>query len=276
MDLRHRPQSVHVVHARNQAQKRFDYRLSTAERQPINAFEARTNSLLVLTRYNETALAFRGFFDRRIPIWEGHTRPALEVLIDALSAQSATATTLGAAIVSFLGKVAKGFSPSAFGGRFEREICEECQGHARGKPATIQSLARLIIDEPDHRGTSKMLRRLAELCQEDPAFANVKIDCNREFWEAVRLADYDNAQAGLAEITHRRTYARLKPPARAISTIHKAKGLECDSVILMPCDGTTFPDSPEARCLLYVALSRAKSELMFVVSRDDPSPLLLL
>ena len=49
--------------------------------------------------------------------------------------------------------------------------------------------------------------------------------------------------------------------------------MECESVIVMPCDSKTFPDKIDARCLLYVALSRAKSRLMFVVSRNDPSPL---
>jgi len=78
----------------------------------------------------------------------------------------------------------------------------------------------------------------------------------------------------LAEITHRRTLFAPKPPEKAISTIHKAKGLECNSVIVMPCDARTFPDKPDARCLLYVALSRAKSRLLLVVSRNSPSPLL--
>ena len=43
----------------------------------------------------------------------------------------------------------------------------------------------------------------------------------------------------------------------------------------MPCDAKTFPDKHETRCLLYVAISRAKDRLeTFVVSRNDPSPLL--
>ena len=37
---------------------------------------------------------------------------------------------------------------------------------------------------------------------------------------------------------------------------------------------STFPDNPPSRCLLYVALSRAKSRLMVVVSRQKSSPLL--
>jgi superfamily I DNA/RNA helicase len=52
--------------------------------------------------------------------------------------------------------------------------------------------------------------------------------------------------------------------------------LECGNVVVMPCDATTFPDREDARCLLYVALSRAKERLMLVVSRTNPSPLFQL
>ncbi|OYW34699.1 MAG: hypothetical protein B7Z41_01370 [Rhizobiales bacterium 12-66-7] len=46
--------------------------------------------------------------------------------------------------------------------------------------------------------------------------------------------------------------------------------------MVMPCDATTFSDREDARCLLYVALSRAKERLMLVVSRTNPSPLFQL
>jgi len=132
------------------------------------------------------------------------------------------------------------------------------------------------LAEPDHRGVAKLLARLAELKQGDADFADIEIDHSREFWEAVRLGNFEDLDAGLAEITHRRTYGRPKPPDAAISTIHKAKGLECGNVVVMPCDATTFPDREDARCLLYVALSRAKERLMLVVSRTNPSPLFQL
>ncbi len=44
----------------------------------------RNTSLLILTRYNDTARSFRGFFNRRIPLWEGHTRTGLEKLVDVV------------------------------------------------------------------------------------------------------------------------------------------------------------------------------------------------
>jgi superfamily I DNA/RNA helicase len=118
-----------------------------------------------------------------------------------------------------------------------------------------------------------MLNRLSELKKSDAAFADIEMDHYKEFHDAIRLGDFENADVGLVEITQRRAYSRPKPPGKAISNIHKAKGLECDSVIVMPCDAKTFPDKPDARCLLYVALSRAKKRLMLVVSRANPSPL---
>jgi len=51
----------------------------------------------------------------------------------------------------------------------------------------------------------------------------LSMDCHKEFWDAIRLGTFDNVDDGLAEITHRRTYARPKPPEKAISTIHKAR-----------------------------------------------------
>jgi DNA helicase-2/ATP-dependent DNA helicase PcrA len=137
-------------------------------------------------------------------------------------------------------------------------------------------LAHFLVTEPNHRGVSKALRRVSDLAASDGQFSDVKIDLQKEFWDAVRLGEFDSVETALAEITNRRIYSRPKPPAKAISIIHKAKGLECESAIVMPCDAKTFPDKYDARCLLYVALSRAKSRLMFVVSQADPSPLLVI
>jgi DNA helicase-2/ATP-dependent DNA helicase PcrA len=274
IDLRNGlPPSVTVTFAENQSPRNAEYQLSTQDRRQIDAFERAQPSLLILTRYNDTARSFRGFFNRRITLWEGHTRTGLERLVDAITAGHEDCSALAAAVIAFMGEVGKGFSPSAFGNRFEKEVRDGCTGNCRGKPATIQELARFLVVEPNHCGVAKMLRRLSELANTDSNFADVKIDCRKEFWEATRLGDFESADSGFAEITHRRVYSRPKPPDKAISTIHKAKGLECDSVIVMPCDAKTFPDKHDARCLLYVALSRAKSRLMLVVSRTSPSPL---
>ncbi len=278
IDLRSNlPASVSVVVAENQARRNLDYQLAATDRQAIDAFaRSQNSSLLVLTRHNDTARSFRGFFNRRLPLWEGHTRSALENLVDAITASRGDCPALAAAVVTFMNDIGKGFSPSAFGDRFEKEVRERCSARSRGKPATIQELGRFLLAEPNHRGIAKLLARLAELKQGDADFSDIEVDHSREFWEAIQLVNFDDLDTGLAEITHRRTYGRPKPPDAAISTIHKAKGLECGNVLVMPCDAATFPDREDARCLLYVALSRAKERLMLVVSRTNPSPLVLI
>jgi DNA helicase-2/ATP-dependent DNA helicase PcrA len=270
------PSSVTVVFAENQAGKNLDYRLSREDRPPVDAFEQAQSSLLILTPYPDTARSFRGLFNRRIPLWEGHTRPALERLVDTLAAHRGNPRGLASAVVDFLGKVSVGFSPSAFGDTLEQEAAQGCTRKRTGKPAAIQELARFFVTEPDHHGVAKMLRRLAGLITAKGNFADVEIDCHKELWDAVRLGEFETPEAGLAEITHRRAYSHPKPPPRAISTIYKAKGLECDAVIVMPCDAKTFPDKLYARCLLYVAVSRAKRRLLLLVSRSNPSPLLVV
>jgi superfamily I DNA/RNA helicase len=134
----------------------------------------------------------------------------------------------------------------------------------------------MIIDQPDQKGVTRMLLRLSDLRKSDPAFAAIKLDYFREFWEAVRLGEFENPDEAFAEISRRRSYTRPLPPDKTISTVHKAKGLECDSVLILPCDAKHFGDSPASRCLLYVAMSRAKRSLTFVVSRQNPSPLVAL
>lgn len=275
IDLRTRlPRTVEIVIAENQARRYGDYQLATTDRRAIDAFERAHDSLLIMSHFSETAQNLRAFFGRRLPLWEGHTRPALEGLIDATIAHRSDPEMLAQALVEFMGQIGKGFSPSAFGDRLVREAAEGCTRPTKGKPAAIQAMARHIVDTPDHRGVASALRSLADLRRTHEDFKGIELDCLAEFWEAVRLGGHADPEEGFANITHHRAHSRPKPPAKAISTIHKAKGLECDGAVVMPCDARTFPDTAESRCLLYVALSRAKKRLLLVASRNTPSPLL--
>ena len=268
------PASVSVAFAENIARNAQGYQLNDAK--SVYAAEKKSDSLLILARHNHVVRACRGMFGRRLPMWEGHTRKALEILVDAVRDANGAPVIIAAAVVAFVGATGKGFSPSAFGNQFEQEARELCAKARRGKPATIQELAKHIVDLPDHRGVAAMLRHLAELKGSDSGFSDVAFDHHSEYWDAVRLGNFDDLEAGLAEITNRRTYSRPSPPAKAISTIHKAKGLECRGVILLAGDVKSFPEKPDARCLLYVALSRAKDRLHIVASRTTPSPLFIV
>ena len=175
VDLRGRlPRSITLIYAENQSRRNMDYQLSPQDRREIDRFEHSHPSLLILTRYNDTARSLRGFFNRRVLLWEGHSRTGLENLVDTVLTGQGDAAALAAATVAFIGEVGKGFSPSAFGNRFEQEARDGCTRSLRGKPAEIQALARFLVDEPNHCGVAKMLRRLRELAENDRLFSDVK------------------------------------------------------------------------------------------------------
>lgn len=131
------------------------------------------------------------------------------------------------------------------------------------------------MNEPNHTGVAKCLKRLNDLVDaKTDGFTEVCIDYRNEFRDAIKLERFAAPEEGLAEINRRRSLAHPMPPPKCISTIHKAKGLECENALVIPCDGKHFSNSDAARCKLYVALSRAKRRLTLVVSQSSPSPLL--
>jgi DNA helicase-2/ATP-dependent DNA helicase PcrA len=270
------PPSVSIVFAANSAYGNLEFRPAASDRRPIDNFERASRSLLILTRYNETAVSLRPAFGRRVALWEGHNRPALEKFVDMLNNANGDRKAVAQAVVDFVQNTSIGFTAAAYANNFLEDVADSCRRNRRNRPAKIQGLARLILAEPSHIGAAKVLARIAELRRTDNDFRPIEFDCHKEFHEGSRLGAFETAEAGFAAISYCRTYSRPKPPDKAISTIHKAKGLECKDVIVMPCDARSFPNNQLARCLLYVAMSRATDRLMFVIPRDNPSPLLSL
>lgn len=269
------PESVRVITAENSSQRARGYSVSGTERKPIDRAVMSASELLILTPHNEIVLALRAFFNRAIPIWEGHVREALDVVATAMEQHEGDPCKIAEALVAFLSIVCKGFSRSAFGDALVNEVRSGCATVRRGKPAALQALGRILLTEPNHRGVAKLLRRLYALVETDAGFADICLDYRNEFWDAVSLADFASPIVGVAELAQRRSSRHPKPPAKAISTVHKAKGLECADVIVVPCDVNNFPDTPAARRKLYVAMSRAMVSLTFVVPRSKTSPLLI-
>lgn len=266
-------QGLRILRADNLAPTPSAYQLSRAHRAPID--EAVRGSVMVLASTNDRIGALSAFWGRRIPVWEGHTRSALADLVQTVQAHKGDAEQLAQGVLRFASSVVgSGFSASSHGDRLVKEVRDGCAKSARGKPGNIQRLARHILETPDHQGVALALAELSDLVDaKADGFEKIQLVHRSEMRDAIRLKAYACPDEGYAEIARRRSRAMPAPPARTLSTIHKAKGLECDNVVLIAADRDQFSGTRYARCKLYVALSRAKRSLTLVVSQATPSPL---
>lgn len=277
IDLRGRlPRGLLIFRADNTAQHHERYILSKQDRNGIDSFVRNCSDLLVLASANGTVRGLRAFFNRTIPIWEGHTRNAMTRFYLCCAQNQGNPQAIASAFTDFVQTVSVGFTDSGFANVFRREVEESCTGVRKQKSAKIQNLAKLIVESPDHRGAARALTALNELVATDPQFRDIRFDLRREFKESARLSDYDDVDDGLSKLNLHRSLFRIQLPAKAISTVHKAKGLEKERVLLLPCDKSHFAATEYKRRLLYVALSRATKSLAIVIPRQSPSPLFKL
>lgn len=269
------PSGLTIIRADNRAHHHGQYQLSTNDRRGIDNFINNSSNLLLLSASNEMTQQLRAFTNRRLPIWEGHTRQYLTQLMTDCIEGSGKPNDLAEAAIQFLQSICVGFSNTAYANVLRREVREGCTTPRSHKPALLQEIARNIVNVPDHRGVALAIKHLEELIK-GGSFPDIKVDLRREFCDAILLANFEDIESGMAMLNQRRLGLRTKLPSKAISTIHKAKGLERDAIMVLPCDQSSFADTDYKRCLLYVALSRATNSLALVIPHDNPSPLFTL
>lgn len=271
------PASLRILVGNNTAQTRTSYQLSKTHRPPIDKLVRASDQLMILASQNDLVAALRAFWWRTIPIWEGHTREALAAMVNVLRTGHGNAEALAEGLVAFVGTVAVGFSKSSHGDRLINEIRNGATRPTTGKPANIQAIARCLLADPSHTGAAAALDLIRAYIEAKAAgFDTVKLDLRSEFKDAIRIGQFASADEAFTEISRKRSYARPSPPKRVLSSIHKAKGLECDNVLLMACDKAQFTTTSYAKCKMYVALSRARNSLTLVIPDNNPSPLFKL
>jgi DNA helicase-2/ATP-dependent DNA helicase PcrA len=271
---RKRPRGLKIVIAENISPKSRGFLLAKSSGRSFREVVKNKDPLMVLASQNELVNGVNAFLGRSIPIWEGHQREALSLLVRRCAEGSGDAASIADAFRLFVQAIGTGFSDSAFAKRLLQEVGEEVMKPSRGKILLIQRIANHIRTTPTHVGIAAALAEFEELRKNNAEFKGVYINHRREFWEAVKLGKFPDPELGFAEITSQRNFGNKSMPNKVISTIHKAKGLESDHVVVTALDSGNFPDTEEKRCLLYVAISRAKQSVTIIASKNAPSPLL--
>jgi len=267
------PQGLRLILSTNVG-NRGQFRLD-AEAATVRTLVRQSNSLLVLAPTQDLVANLHAFFGRTIRIWEGHSRDALRQLSQSCAENAGNALLLAGATCDFIHAVTTGFTADRRQ-QLQREIFDGAQRARQGIPAEMQAIARCILEAPNHVGVARALQRLRLAATPQGALSSVKVDFHRELREASQLDQFTDPIQGQIELTRRRTSAGASMPNRAISTIHKAKGLERRDVLIMPCDASTFSSTDYKRCVAYVALSRATHSLTLVMSPARPPPIFVL
>lgn len=205
----------------------------------------------------------------RAPLNEGAQLDELDVLIQAMEAQAGNAEALAGAFLDFLCVIGAGLPQAMCGGlrgRLGAAINRDRAG--QNQLAWLDCLAP-IYASPDHRGIAAAMRTIR-----DGAPAGYAIRYGDHVWALCAFDRTDDPRAFRSTLG--RIRRRRKWPPQMVSTIHKAKGLDFDHVLLCPVDRHQYPDDVLGARLLYVALSRAKRSVKLVLAADAPSQHLLI
>lgn len=106
-----------------------------------------------------------------------------------------------------------------------------------------------------------------------PDWLTVRMPASMRLIGLSRPGSGDNAIECLDAVVGR-IKAGARRLSRTVSTVHKAKGLEYDHVLIGNFSASHFGDDEVSRRVAYVALSRARLSITILVPADQPSPLL--
>jgi DNA helicase-2/ATP-dependent DNA helicase PcrA len=273
IDLRIRlPRGVKVKFAENGSLIPAKYQLKPENWKDLNALLNEDKQMLLIAGINTTIESLRGTFRPRFPIWEGHTRKYLEKFIEALDDGAVSLDAKASAFVDCLKSLLVGFCGGRYGDRLIKEVRAPSDTPRGQIPPQLKVMAEFIRAYPNHVGFSKAAEHLKGLIiQNAEGFSGLHIDYQRELDDLIKLKGYKDPLTGFAEISQRRSRAYPKPPRKALSTVHKSKGLEAEYVVVFACDGAHFPGTRVKRNLLYVALSRATESVTIITSRNNRS-----
>jgi len=267
------PPGLKVLIAENISPKWDGYQITKEHSGLIYDSVRNSASALVLAGNNGTVQAVNSFFYRSLQIWQGHSRDLLPKAAKACTEANNEPNLIAQELLSILENIGTGFQKAKHGKMLLEEVTTNCTKRESAGRKDIRVMAQKIIEQPNHKGLSSALHHLDSCRNTESALKGFKIDLLTEYREIIELGSYEDPHDAIAYITRRRTFMLPLPKQKSISTVHKAKGLEFDNVVVMPIDLKHYSATDKKRNLLYVALSRSTRSLTLVLSKDKKSPL---
>lgn len=225
-------------------------------------------SAAILTYLGEMAKSAAKAGGWRAPLNEGAQLDELDTLIEEISEHDGNAAALAGAFIDFLAVIGVHLENNMSVGLRRRLGATINRERAGRNQLTWLDCMEPIYASPDHRGMAVAMRMVRNA---SPNGYSIRLTDHA--WALCAFDQTDDPRAfrsTLGRIRRRRSW-----PPQMVSTIHKAKGLDFDHVLLCPVDRHQYPDNVLGARLLYVALSRARQSLRLVLEGGLPSPHLM-
>lgn len=202
----------------------------------------------------------------RIMINEGARIEALEVYLNQILATSGDPGILAADFLDFVAKMGAGLGD---GTRDQLKTRLGAAGINKNRAGLAQTAfldpLECIYARPNIKGIAQAAK--SYLHSPPHTYRPRRIEPLRIL---ISLGTCDDPRATLSALARVRRNRTL--PDVVASTIHKAKGMEFDHVLVLPVDRNQYPPNDKGAKRLYVALSRARRSIHLITSSDLPSP----
>jgi DNA helicase-2/ATP-dependent DNA helicase PcrA len=265
------PPSVTVVYVRGLRCAGFGHGNPGPLTGPVQAFtRSCEGSIAVLSRHNKHVWGLHIAAGGSLRLNEGSDYESAYTLLDNAVANRESSQALALCLIEHVRSVASGFDAAKYDAvqRALRPNHIE-YGRHRVLRSFLESLEP-IYEAPSVESfcqTAKVIR------DAPPSWLTIRMPASMRLIGQLRPQPNQNALECLDAVV-----ARIKAGAgrqtRSVSTIHKAKGLEYEHVMIGNFSAAHFGDDEMSRRVAYVALSRARRSITFLVPEQHPSPLL--
>jgi hypothetical protein len=234
--------------------------------QIITQFQRLQGPKVILAFANDMIRSIAETSGWRISINEGARIEALENYLGQIIASNGQPSRMAGDFLDFMADMGAGLGESVrnpLKGRLRATHIDK-QGAASNQNTFLDPL-QFIYASPDHKGIARAAR--SYLQRPPHNYQLRRIEPTRIL---VSLGASDDPRTTLSSLARARR--NRSTPDAMVSTIHKAKGMEFDHVLILPVDRHQYPQNEKAAKRLYVALSRARRSIHLVTSGDSPSP----
>lgn len=227
-------------------------------------------SIAVLTRSNAHVRGLYSAVRGSLVVQEGVDFGDAQAALAAAEAAIGDPAALAIAAVGLLESTCRGLNADVRSQLRASLLPNRLDRGNRRRIAPLLDALEPLYATPDLR---TWCRAIESVLRRPPEWLKVDLPAGPQLLAKLRPQNGERPREALdAAVRHRQNAG--PPRGSCVSTIHKAKGQEFDHVVLAHCSASPFPDTPDARRLLYVALSRARKSITLLVSGRAPSPLL--